>query len=145
MAFTTLQEQLAQARAETQQQRQANLVGQRTKQNTSKVLRLDDCTPLAERFWMNVNKSDSCWIWQGARRSRGHGTFYVNHYPEAAHRVAWVLQTQKDLPANVRLKRLPHNCACNYCVNPNHYTDSSHHTLRQHYQTIDVISAPVSS
>jgi len=47
--------------------------------------------PLAEHFWLKVDRSGDCWRWRAAKRPAGYGTYYVDRVPMLAHRVAWEL------------------------------------------------------
>lgn len=54
-----------------------------------------------ERFWSKVDRNGPvpshvphlgpCWIWIGARNSKGYGSFYLNGVVQLAARVAWQL------------------------------------------------------
>lgn len=70
-----------------------------------------------ERFWSKVDRTDSCWLWQGGK-SKGYGMFTVRiggrSVTYRAHRVAWYLHTGRE-PA-----LLDHACRVRSCVNPDH-------------------------
>jgi len=76
------------------------------------------------RFWAKVDKTDTCWLWQGARQATGHGRMRVPGDPTrwiAAHRMAWFL-TNGSLPLGV----LDHAVCDNPpCVNPSHLEDTT--------------------
>lgn len=75
------------------------------------------CTPLALRFWMKVNKTETCWLWTGGRKTNGYGAFWVAPGKlRTAHRVAWELTTG-NVPDGVELDHL---CRVRHCVNPEH-------------------------
>lgn len=77
--------------------------------------------PLEERFWLHVNKTETCWLWTGARqRDYGKVRVYLGHRKYAdrrAHRVAWELTngpiTDPDLC-------VCHKCDVRLCVRPDH-------------------------
>lgn len=74
---------------------------------------------LAERFWPRVRKTKTCWIWEGARDSRGYGRIGSGPRPATvfpAHRVAWEL-TNGPIPTG---RYLLHSCDNPPCVNPAH-------------------------
>ena len=69
-----------------------------------------------QRFWEKVNKTESCWLWQGHLNQNGYGGFTLNRKAEKAHRVAWWL-SGKTIPKG---KVLCHSCDVRICVNPSH-------------------------
>ena len=98
----------------------------------------DDCRPpnqrrrsplsraLAESDWPGVVQAmreksviaDGCWLWQGAKSSRGYGQIRMpDRAMWAAHRVAFHASSGGQL-----LDGLPihHKCATRACVNPDH-------------------------
>lgn len=86
--------------------------------NTVKVIHGHD----EERFWRQVEKTPSCWIWTGAKDWDGYGVSRVNGRVGRAHResLAWEIG---PLPAvNEKGKRLvvDHLCHNPACVNPDH-------------------------
>jgi len=72
-----------------------------------------------ERFWKNVKKTDSCWLWTARGRcgSLGYGQFWLGYKDgkTTAHRAAWILTfgDPKDL-------YVLHKCDNPLCVNPDH-------------------------
>jgi hypothetical protein len=48
-------------------------------------------TPLSDRFWAKVEKTDGCWLWTGCRDKRGYGQ--INRGAHSGHlkthRVSW--------------------------------------------------------
>jgi hypothetical protein len=73
-------------------------------------------TPEA-RFWAKVEKTDSCWLWQGAKDRSGYGNFCLPgpRYTKA-HRVAWLLETGV-FPTGLLVC---HHCDTPGCVRPDH-------------------------
>lgn len=78
-----------------------------------------------ENFWMNVNKTDTCWIWTRGK-SRGYGMVMWDRM-RGAHVVAWLL-THGEWP-DAPLDHVCHNntdcpggdtCPHRACVNPAH-------------------------
>jgi hypothetical protein len=72
--------------------------------------------PLAEHFWLKVDRSGDCWLWQAAKRPAGYGTYYVDRVPMLAHRVAWEL-TYGPIPHRLFVC---HSCDVPSCVRPEH-------------------------
>lgn len=77
-------------------------------------------TPLAERFWSRVDKSEDCWVWTGPIAANGYGRV-ANERGEQppvewAHRVAYKL-TKGPIPDGLVLDHL---CRNTRCVNPDH-------------------------
>ena len=70
----------------------------------------------AERFWAKVDKSGECWVWLGARKTRGYGTFWDGNRVVAAHRYSYEL-AKGDLTDGLVLD---HRCRNTSCVNPAH-------------------------
>lgn len=77
-------------------------------------------TPLGERFWDYVEKTDGCWLWNGTRTSAGYGQVRFIPGPrnpfEVAHRIAWKL-THGEIPDGLYVC---HRCDNPPCVRPDH-------------------------
>lgn len=79
-------------------------------------------TPVWDRFWAKVRKSDGCWLWTGGRLGQnGYGQFGMRradgkHYPHYAHRVAWEL-VNGPIPQG---QWVLHHCDVQLCVRPDH-------------------------
>lgn len=74
-----------------------------------------------ERFWRFVEAGPKyqCWLWQGAKNSRGYGQLKLSDNPARyglAHRLSYEIRngpiTSKDV--------IRHHCDVPLCVNPNH-------------------------
>ena len=82
-----------------------------------------DLTALAQRFWLRIEKTATCWNWTGPKVS-GYGIVYVKPSPTespktpnmVAHRIAYEL-TVGAIPPTLTLDHLCRNRAC---VNPDH-------------------------
>jgi hypothetical protein len=75
--------------------------------------------PFEVRFWKKVNKTDTCWLWTGAKVSdKGYGTisYGVYHRQMLAHRVSWMLHFG-DIPEGMLVC---HTCDTPGCVRPDH-------------------------
>lgn len=65
--------------------------------------------PVADRFWEKVDQSGECWIWMGARTSRGYGVLQVAKHPVYVHRLALELDGRPLKEGQM---------ACHTCDNP---------------------------
>ena len=82
----------------------------------------------AERFWSKVEKTDSCWVWVGARNPSGYGTFAAGSKKNnsrrdwRAHRYAYTVE-KGSIPAGLDLDHLCRNPSC---VRPDHLEPVTH-------------------
>lgn len=77
------------------------------------------CTPVPERFWKMVNKTDGCWLWIGGISKSGYGNFWSggrNGKTVSAHRVSWELHNG-PIPEGLWVL---HGCDNPQCVRPDH-------------------------
>lgn len=79
--------------------------------------------PEAERFWIKVEKTPTCWSWLGGLNGTGYGVFACEPRREngrlslvGAHRYAYQL-LRGEIPEGLHLDHLCRNPAC---VNPDH-------------------------
>ena len=68
-----------------------------------------------ERFWEKVNKTDSCWLWTGAKQN-GYGIARADGKAQLAHRVSFAW-SKGMIPEGTQLDHMCHNRSC---VNPDH-------------------------
>lgn len=78
-------------------------------------------SPIHERFWAKVNKTETCWLWTGAKIGKGYGMFWIgptlrSEHFSVAHRYAYQLLVG-PIPHK---KQLDHLCRVKLCVNPKH-------------------------
>ena len=88
-----------------------------------------------ERFNQKVEKTDSCWLWTGAKASNGYGCMSYNGKSTSAHRLSYLLH-KGDIPEGLIIC---HTCDIPHCVNPDHlwvgtYTQNSHDMLKKNRQ-----------
>lgn len=73
--------------------------------------------PAADRFIRKIDKTDTCWEWQGARFAGGYGMFNPTHTTTVtAHRFAYELFVG-PIPDGLDIDHL---CRNRSCVNPAH-------------------------
>ena len=71
------------------------------------------------RFWSNVDKTNSCWLWTGPRTVDGYGFFSLSNrgrIEQRAHRVSW-RWAFGPIPSGLLVC---HACDVPLCVNPQH-------------------------
>ena len=69
-----------------------------------------------ERFWANVDKSDTCWEWTGYFHPYGYGVLYVEGKNILAHRLSWELENG-SIPEGMQVL---HHCDNPPCVRHDH-------------------------
>lgn len=81
------------------------------------TLRPPPAPTFEERFWQKVNKTESCWLWTGAKKPKGYGVIGVGGKKSGlAHRVSWRLASGSD-PGPLWVL---HRCDNPSCVRPDH-------------------------
>lgn len=75
--------------------------------------------PITDRFWskVEIRKDDECWYWQAGKNHGGYGQFKYKGKTVPAHRVAWILEHDRNFPEG---KYACHTCDTPSCVNPKH-------------------------
>ena len=70
-----------------------------------------------ERFWLSVEKTETCWLWKAGINSSGYGIFNpTREGPKRAHRIAFEL-CKGPIPEGLYIC---HRCDVPACVNPDH-------------------------
>lgn len=67
------------------------------------------------RFWSMVDKTENCWLWQGALR-RGYGQYRLWGRSWGVHQIAYKL-LRGEIPETMTIDHL---CRVKNCVNPEH-------------------------
>jgi len=67
-------------------------------------------------FWANVQKTETCWNWNGPFDKDGYGRTHYNGNTSLVHRVSWILNKGAIPDGNQVL----HHCDNPPCVNPDH-------------------------
>lgn len=73
-------------------------------------------TQFVSRFWARVQKSESCWLWTGAKGGE-YGQLTLKGHRLLAHRVSWVIANRKTPP---QVTVIRHRCDTPLCVRPDH-------------------------
>jgi len=68
------------------------------------------------RFWSKVEKTDSCWVWQGATNNMGYGQFHYEGKTHLAHRIAWLIENKQFTEGLI----LDHKCGNPLCMRVSH-------------------------
>lgn len=76
----------------------------------------------AERFWEKVEKTDTCWLWTGAKDSGGYGQIRnAEGVVVKAHRLSLELAARPLPPGGVGSELVTdHLCRVRHCVRPDH-------------------------
>ena len=69
-----------------------------------------------KRLYDKVDKTDDCWIWTGARTSKGYGAIRINGRTMTAMRVLYEIEVG-EIPKG---KELHHKCSNKSCVRLDH-------------------------
>jgi hypothetical protein len=72
-----------------------------------------------EIFWskVDIQGPDDCWPWKRAKNKQGYGQVTINRKMQPAHRVAWEIENQQEMPADLMAL---HSCNWKPCCNPRH-------------------------
>ena len=81
-------------------------------------------------FWFKVNKTDSCWLWIGAKTSTGYGGFFDGTRTISSHIFSYE-SLVGPVPSG---KVLDHVCETPLCVNPAHLEPVTHgENIKRHF------------
>jgi hypothetical protein len=77
--------------------------------------------PYYSRFWAKVEKTESCWLWQGSTSNKGYGEFHLGRQGRMRVRaLPHVLSYQMLVGKIPDGLQLDHLCRVRHCVNPEH-------------------------
>ncbi len=81
-------------------------------------------TTLSDRFWIKVERTDSCWLWTANKSPDGYGRFaYLADFGTSLpHRIARMALVG-PIPEG---HELDHLCGVRHCVNPDHLEPVTH-------------------
>lgn len=68
------------------------------------------------RFWVKVNKTDTCWLWTACLFTCGYGAFGLGGKQYPSHRIAYMF-TYGEIPDGLKVC---HACDVRNCVRPDH-------------------------
>lgn len=68
------------------------------------------------RFMAKVDRTDDCWLWNGAVATDGYGKMNLHRKYASAHRVSYI-HHHGEIPEGLVVR---HKCRNRHCVNPNH-------------------------
>lgn len=72
-----------------------------------------------ERFWSKVavGAMNECWEWQAGKYANGYGQYYAWPHNVPAHRAAWMIANDQEIPQGLFVR---HKCDNPLCCNPAH-------------------------
>jgi hypothetical protein len=75
-----------------------------------------------DRILARVEKTETCWLWRGAKSGHGYGVIGYRGRQRPAHRVLYEL-TRAPVPKSLDIDHL---CRVRNCVNPDHLEPVTH-------------------
>lgn len=71
------------------------------------------------RFWTHIaiGPAAECWEWEGLVDKEGYGRYYISGSSLRAHRIAFSLHFDRDVPPT---QVVAHTCGNFRCCNPGH-------------------------
>jgi hypothetical protein len=76
-----------------------------------------NCAAVSDKFVAATEWREGCLYWIGSADANGYGLLYINRRRVLAHRAAWVLANQAEIPDG---HHICHRCDNPSCVNPAH-------------------------
>jgi hypothetical protein len=85
---------------------------------------MDYSEDFIKRFWDKVIKTDTCWIWTGAKTGGRYGAY--GHNPTyLAHRLSLELHLRRSIGEGLVVAHQPILCHNSLCVNPEHLRETT--------------------
>ena len=90
-----------------------------------------------DRFWRQVDRTPTCWLWIGAVNPNGYGSFSWHGRQQGAHRVAYRMEVG-EIHAGLTIDHL---CRVRACVNPAHLEPVTSWENTSRGQSISAVNA----
>lgn len=74
------------------------------------------------RFWLKVDRTDTCWLWTASVTAAGYAQLSINNRPHLGHRLAYEWLVGPIPPGT----ELDHLCRTPACVRPEHLEPVPH-------------------
>lgn len=86
------------------------------------------------RMWAKVDKTPTCWLWQGRTNSNGYGYIYIANQRYGVHRLSYAWSVG-PIPDGLVIDHL---CNVRGCVRPDHLrvTTQAENVLAEHSSTL---------
>jgi hypothetical protein len=93
---------------------------------------LPDLTSDLTRFWAKVEKTETCWLWTGAKISRGYGCCGFEGQPWLVHRLAYTVLVG-PIGQGLTIDHVKPRCTSKLCVRPDHLEPVTRRENTQRY------------
>lgn len=76
-----------------------------------------------QKFWSQVLKTDTCWLWQGSLRNKRYGYIQYKGHRVGVHVFSYMLAHNLEAPPELNIL---HKCDDTLCVRPEHLFEGTH-------------------